>query len=395
MNRFKKYKLKDLIIIKNGKDYKSYDKGNIPVYGTGGIITYIDSYAYDGESILLPRKGTLDNIFYIKGKFWTIDTMYWTIINEKIVYPKYLYCYLSLLNLACRDSGSTLPSMTFNAYYTLDINLPKYKEQIEVGDFIFKILNNINNNKKYIEYLEKIINLIYNYWFLQFDFPDVNGKPYKLSGGKMLWNEEFKKEIPEDWEVKSLDEIVEMVSGFPFSTKDYDNNGKYKIYTIKNVQNGYINSKVDNYIDFIPGKMSDECKLKEEDIIMSLTGNVGRVGLVYEKNALLNQRVLKLKPKYDDISYIYSLFNNEYMRKTLEKNSFGTSQKNLSPIEIGKIRIIYPDKNILKRFCKINNCLISQIVNCYKENEELELLRNFLLPLLMNGQVTFRNDKDI
>ena len=141
-------KLQELIQIKNGKDYRDLQQGTIPVYGSGGVITYIDKYLYDGESVLLPRKGTLDNIMYVNKKFWTVDTMYWTIINQEKVLPKYLYYYLSLLNLSSRDSGSTLPSMTFDSYYSLDIKIPPIELQQKVVDVITPINEKITINKK-------------------------------------------------------------------------------------------------------------------------------------------------------------------------------------------------------------------------------------------------------
>lgn len=135
--------------------------------------------------------------------------------------------------------------------------------------------------------------------------------------------------------------------------------------------------------------MSNECILKPSDILMSLTGNVGRVGLVYENNVLLNQRLLKLVPKYNDISYIYLLFRDNFMRVKLEQISTGTSQKNLSPIDMGNLKIAYPDKSVLEKFTELNNNIIFKIVDNFKENQELTKLRDYLLPLLMNGQVGF------
>lgn len=142
-------KLRDLIQIKNGKDYRDYQQGGaIPVFGSGGVMTHIDKYLYDGESVLLPRKGTLDNIMYVNGKFWTVDTMYYTVINKEKVLPKYLYYYLSLLNLSSRDSGSTLPSMTFDSYYSLDIKIPPIELQRKIVDVITPIEEKISKNKK-------------------------------------------------------------------------------------------------------------------------------------------------------------------------------------------------------------------------------------------------------
>ncbi|MEI3535413.1 MAG: restriction endonuclease subunit S [Bacilli bacterium] len=144
----KKYKLKDLLQIKNGKDYKEFNQGNIPVYGSGGIITYINKSIYNGESVLLPRKGSLSNIQYASGEFWTVDTIYWTIINKKLVLPKFLYYYLSLLDLSKLDSGSTLPSMTFDSYYNIYVFLPSLEIQEHIINMILPIENKINNNNR-------------------------------------------------------------------------------------------------------------------------------------------------------------------------------------------------------------------------------------------------------
>ncbi len=131
--------------------------------------------------------------------------------------------------------------------------------------------------------------------------------------------------------------------------------------------------------------MPNECLLKMKDLIMSLTGNVGRVGLVYENDVLLNQRVLKIKPK-NNLCYLYSLFRNDYMKVKCEKISSGTSQKNLSPIELGKIKIPY-SKEIVDLFEERNKRLIDNFINNLVENEKLSRLKEFLLPLLMNGQI--------
>ena len=182
-----------------------------------------------------------------------------------------------------------------------------------------------------------------------------------------------------------------MVSGYAFSTNEYDDLGEYKLYTIKNVQDGKIISTVDNRINEMPINMPKECELQINDILMSLTGNVGRIGLVYEEKVLLNQRLLKLIPKYNDISYIYLLFRNDFMKSKLEKISTGTSQKNLSPIDLGNVKIVAPNELILNKFNNICNSVVYRITENLRENEELMRLRDFLLPLLMNGQVGFKN----
>ena len=174
-------------------------------------------------------------------------------------------------------------------------------------------------------------------------------------------------------------------SGFAFSSNDYTKNGKYKLYTIKNVQDGNIVSIVDNTLNELPVNMPNEYLLKPKDLIMSLTGNVGRVSLVYENNVLLNQRVLKIEPQ-NNLCYLYSLYRNDFMKSRCEKISSGTSQKNLSPIELGKQKVLYSNK-IVEKFEETNRSLIDTYVNNLIENQKLIALKEFLLPLLMNGPI--------
>jgi len=134
------YKLKDLLNIKNGKDHKSLGNGSIPVYGSGGIMRYADSYLYEKASILLPRKGSLDNIQYCDVPFWTVDTIYYTEVNENLCDAYYLYHYLKLLDLSQLDSGTGVPSMTFDSYYQIEVKLPPLEAQKQTA-FMLKAMD--------------------------------------------------------------------------------------------------------------------------------------------------------------------------------------------------------------------------------------------------------------
>ena len=259
------------------------------------------------------------------------------------------------------------------------------EQQRKISCLLDKINNKIRNNIQINDNLEKLLGTIYQRWFIEFEFPDKDGKPYKSSGGKLVYNEQLKQEIPKKWNNCKLTDISDFISGYAFSSEDYCDDGNYKLYTIKNVQDGSIISIVDNKLKELPNNMPKECLLKPKDLIMSLTGNVGRVGLVYEDNALLNQRVLKINPK-DNLAFLYSLFRNEYMKARCEKISSGTSQKNLSPIELGKTQIAYSEE-IIKLFEIQNKDLINLFVNNLVENQKLTELKEYLLPLLMNGQI--------
>lgn len=129
-NNVKWMKLGDVCQIMNGKDYKNYPSGNIPVYGTGGIMTYINTYAYDKPSVLLPRKGSIDKTYYVDEPFWTVDTIYWTKINEEVVIPKYMHYYLKTINLSAMNTGTgAIPSLTQAVLKKISLPIPPLEEQ--------------------------------------------------------------------------------------------------------------------------------------------------------------------------------------------------------------------------------------------------------------------------
>ena len=187
-----------------------------------------------------------------------------------------------------------------------------------------------------------------------------------------------------------LANVCTFTSGYPFKTENYVKNGIYKLYTIKNVQNGFIESNVDSYLDNIPKDMDPKCLLSFMDILISLTGNVGRSGLVYDDNCLLNQRVLKINAKEDLSSWIYILLQNNSFINYAVKVATGTSQKNLSPSQVGDFPAIIPSNKYLKEFNDIAQPTLRKIALNNKENLHLKKQRDYLLPLLLNGQVVIR-----
>ena len=242
--------------------------------------------------------------------------------------------------------------------------------------------SNLNDN------LEQQVRMLYDYWFTQFDFPDENGEPYRSSGGKMVWNEQLKRTIPDGWTTNPLSDIFTFKSGYSFSSDLDEMSGKYKLLTIKNVQNNGINLNVDNYINVLPDNLPDYCLLKAKDILMSLTGNVGRVGIMYADNCLLNQRVALAEPvNINQRVFVYFLLKSDIIHKQYEMIANGSSQQNLSQIEAEKVIIAY-NPEVATKFSTLCNEYLNTIVSNLAENQELINIRDWLLPMLMNGQAT-------
>ena len=147
--------LKDVAIIKNGKDYKELGIGDIPVYGSGGIMTYVDTYASDSPSVLLPRKGSVENIFYVEKPFWTVDTIYWTDIDCTRIIPKYLFYALSIYNLKDYAYGGARPSLSQPILYKLRIPLPPLSEQQRIVSILDTFEASIQNLEAQLKEREK------------------------------------------------------------------------------------------------------------------------------------------------------------------------------------------------------------------------------------------------
>ncbi|RSJ88960.1 restriction endonuclease subunit S [Streptococcus mitis] len=392
---FELRKLGDLIEIYNNKRVPLSAKQReglekiYPYYGAQGIVDYVDDYIFDGKYILIAEDG--ENLKSNNKSICTLATgKYWVNNHAHIIEGNdetntdFLYYKLNSISFAPYITGSAQPKLNKENLLNIELYIPSREHQDKIAKVLTLLDQKIQTNNQINQELEAMAKTLYDYWFVQFDFPDQNGKPYKSSGGKMVYSPELKREIPEGWGVKKLNEVVDLISGYPFSSNDYVINGKYKLYTIKNVQDGYTVDKVDNYLDFLPINMSHECQLRRGDLIMSLTGNVGRIGMVYEDNVLLNQRVLKLKTiNKTHKSFIYSFFRSDVTKAHLENISTGTSQKNLSPIDIGNMMIPFPSESLLSKFLDNLNMLESNFV----ENQQLTQLRDWLLPMLMNGQV--------
>jgi type I restriction enzyme S subunit len=268
--------------------------------------------------------------------------------------------------------------------------LPYDDKYIPCIDLLFALDSKIELNNRINAELEAMAKTIYDYWFVQFDFPDKNGKPYKSSGGIMVWNDELKREIPESWEVDKISKKVTIGSGYPFDSDEYNRVGEYKVITIKNVQDGFLDTTSVDYVSFLPNKISEFCILKVGDILMSLTGNVGRMCFVDQNNLLLNQRVGKLIGEKYFVIYSYFFFKRPENQQRLSKIANGSSQSNLSPIEAVKDNFAIPPKEIMNQFMEIVNPMIVQMLTKNKENHKLTELRDWLLPMLMNGQVKLK-----
>ena len=282
--------------------------------------------------------------------------------------------------------GSAQPQANAPILKEFEFYLPELVIQKKIASILSTYDKLIENNTKRIEILEEMAQRIYKEWFVDFKYPGHENNNLLDSELGM---------IPKGWDVVQFKDIVDIYSSFAFKSKTFVKNGKYGLVTIKNVHNGKFIQECENRIEEIPAKMKEYCLLKEGDILLSLTGNVGRVCLAYGDNYLLNQRVAKLAPiKESNKAYTYSILRDSTFQKKLELISTGTAQQNLSPILMGKLKFPLASDKIMNEFSKISNLVIEQIISLYKNNNTLKQTRDHLLPKLISGKVDV-SDLDI
>lgn len=376
----KKVKLNTLLTIKNGRNYSHLRTGNVPVYGSGGLMTYVDDYLYNGKSILLPRKGTLDNIQFVNGKFWTVDTIYYTEVNSQ-ANSYFLYNYLKLLNLNRLDSGSTLPSMTQSSYYDIVINLPEKKVQDEIAEAILNIDKKIQLNNQINAVLETMAKLIYDYWFVQFDFPDENGKPYKSSGEGMVWNEELNREIPKGWEVGSLLDIADYTNGIACQKYSPVDNDSLPVIKIKEMRDGYTSST-----EFVRSDIPSKVIVNDGDVLFSWSASLEVMVWSGGKGGL-NQHIFKVTSDKFPRSFYYFQLTDYVCHFRMIAENRKTTMGHITQDHLKQSRIAIPPLTIIKDLDMKLDPIIRQIVLNKKQNQALNELRDWLLPMLMNGQV--------
>lgn len=347
----------------------------------------LEEHILKENDIVFGRKGSVDRHCIIRseeeGWLQGSDCIRVRIHNAE-VNPQYVSCYLmqegvkrQLNNAAV---GSTMASMNSNIIKSITMKLPSIEEQNIIADFFEKIHQKIENNNRINQELERMAKSIYDYWFLQFEFPDEEGNPYKSSGGKMVWNEVLKREIPEGWESKKLGDIFEFIKGktpdklFQVDKKEYTS-----YLTIEAINgNGLQYCKKDSMI-----MTNGEVLMVMDGAASSevYVGNTGAIGSTFCK--------LQVIENYLENNFLYLVMKS--LENIFKKVNTGSTVPHANKKYICNFNIAMPiDKIIRERMQGDLNLFLEQILEHKKENHELVSLRNFLLPLLMNGQVEFK-----
>lgn len=337
-----------------GVDISKYDVSKLSKY----IVT-------KGDYVLAMTGATIGKIGRIPSGKAYINQRVLKFIPKETIDKDFLYYVLLQNNFSAYihnhiDSESAQPNISANTIGKYEFMLPPLKVQRQIGGMLRTIDDRIQINNAINKNLDQQGQALVK-------------KYCDLNPSKTL-----------------LGSIMTFANGFAFQSSSYLPYGTYKIITIKNVQDGEIDSQGSAYINDIPPRMKSECLLHIGDVLLSLTGNVGRVGIVCEDNLLLNQRVAKLVPNdLDLLPYLYFYFRLPESKTSLETIAKGTAQQNLSPVETLKLDISYDKmvKELSQSLLPMFRCIIAN----QKQNQRLSDLRDTLLPRLMSGELDVSN----
>ena len=386
---FELRKLGDLIEIFNNKRVPLSAKQReglekiYPYYGAQGIVDYVDDYIFDGKYILIAEDG--ENLKSNNKSICTLATgKYWVNNHAHIIKGNegtntdFLYYKLNSINFAPYITGSAQPKLNKENLLNIELYIPSKEHQDKMAKVLTLLDQKIQINNQINQELEAMAKTLYDYWFVQFDFPDQNGKPYKSSGGKMVYNPELKREIPEGWGVENLFDVAEVQYGYPFSTDYFNSTGDgVPVIRIRDILGNDITN-------FSTEEVEDKYKINVGDVLIGMDGNF-HMNYWIKEDCYLNQRVVKVNS--DRLPNMVLKYQIEPFIKLREKSVSRTTVGHLSDKDLKAINVILPKEQYLSPIFEKFEKILKNIIINQQQNQELTQLRDWLLPMLMNGQV--------
>ena len=389
-------RLGDLINLKRGYDLpeSSRRNGPYPVISSAGISGYHDEYKVDGQGVVTGRYGTLGEMYYVDGKYWPHNTaLYVTAFKDND--PKYIYYLLKCLGRIRTSDKSAVPGVNRNELH--EIHVPAVEDKTQQKN-IAKVLSaldaKIDCNNRINAKLEEMAKTLYDYWFVQFDFPDANGKPYKSSGGKMVYNDVLKREIPEGWESGDLGQFISLERGATYGKEDVCTSsarGAIGILRATNVTGNFVDA--DDLV-YVPATRVSPTQTitKFSTLIVMSSGSkehVGKNGIYFfDKPLGFGAFCSKITPAATERYFINTFLQSFWFKVYIKNQCLGTNIINLTNDHINDCPIIRPNEGILRGFEDAVKAQYEKMAVNAIENQQLTELRDWLLPMLMNGQVT-------
>ena len=283
--------------------------------------------------------------------------------------------------------GSAIPTLSQEDLANLIVRVPNENTQNTIADILDSLDGKIEINKRINDNLEAMAKQLYDYWFVQFDFPNEEGKPYKSSGGAMVWNEKLKREIPSCFEVDNMGNLCNFRNGINYSKDEIGND--YQIVNVRNISSSRILLDGEDFdVITVPTSKAENYVLKPDDIIIARSGCPGSTRLLLlPANTLFCGFIICCSPHNSSMRN-YLTYCLKQLEGTNATTSGGSILQNVSQDTLKGLQIIVPEKEIIDKFNKTIEFIFARMLNCLKESKTLTKQRDELLPLLMNGQAS-------
>lgn len=366
MSEWKEFKLGDVIEIKYGKDHKSLSNGKIPCLGSGGIMRFVDKSIYDNESILIPRKGTLNNILYQNKPFWTVDTMFWSKLNQNKVNGKFLYYQLTLIDYTNLNVGSAVPSLTVPVINDIEINLPPLPEQTAIASVLSSLDEKIDLLHRQNATLEKMAETLFRQWFVE--------------------------EAKEEWEDGKLSELVESANTGLDAIRRAPIVENYTGVKCLRIQDISQSKPISNWGNSsVTDSDFKKAQLRKGDIIMARTCSPGILLHIQEDlPAVFNNGLARIRANKRNCHplFLKYLFKTDLFINHIYGISDGTAvQLNMKLGDLLSFDLSIPPKVVLDSFIEIIKKWDDKILINQTQIRTLTALRDTLLPKFMSGEV--------
>ena len=375
-------RLGDLINLKRGYDLPENQRreGPYPVISSAGITGYHDDYMVEGVGVVTGRYGTLGEMYYVDGKYWPHNTALY-VTTFKGNDPKYIYYLLSCLGRIRTSDKSAVPGVNRNELHEMAIPaITDRNQQKKIAAVLSALDTKIDCNNRINAELEAMAKTLYDYWFVQFDFPDANGKPYKSSGGKMVYNATLKRQIPAGWQDKQLCQIANITMGTSPTGDSLNDFGDGIEFFQGSTDFGWQFPTVRQYTTQ-PVRMA-----KRGDILLSVRAPVGDLNVAHIDCCIgRGLAALNSKDGFDGfLFYVMQYFKTVFDRRNSEGTTFGSITKD----DLHALPLACPTPDLLRKYNDVVSGYNQMVFTRSMENQQLAQLRDWLLPLLMNGQVT-------
>ena len=374
----------------------TYNLYSLPSFDEGKTFEVLDGADIQSNKYDVPNKCILFNKLNVRFKrVWRIDShdenkiasteFLPLVVDEDVV--DFQYCYYLLIsdkitNYLCGQNTNTSGShkrIDPDNFLNIEIKLPKMSIQRQVGKTLSALDRKIVLNKQINDNLEAMAKQLYDYWFVQFDFPNEEGKPYKSSGGAMVWNEKLKREIPQGWNAANIFDELSVQYGFPFSTELFtEEPTNIPVVRIRDILENSVSA-------YSTEETDDKYKLQKCDLLIGMDGNF-HMNYWNDNVSYLNQRSVRLRAKSNStVSIMQTKYDIAPYIKAKELRAKGSTVGHLSDKDLKELFVLVsPNTDFRNKF----DSILAEIIENRCEMVELTKQRDELLPLLMNGQAS-------